>query len=97
MSLFIYVSFFQVDSLIQNLTSPSTRAVSFFFTHVPDLFADQPLTPLHLMTFNTEVTNEGQGYSNVTGLFTAPVSGVYAFFLNTAASPGYADTMQVID
>ena len=33
------------------------------------------------MKFNQVISNVGRGYNNVTGIFTAPYSGLYAFYV----------------
>jgi len=45
-----------------------------------------------VVMFPAVTYNEGSGYSNTTGKFTAPVTGVYAFAKQTCTSSDYAYT-----
>eukprot|EP00916_Digyalum_oweni_P004898 GHVL01008788.1.p1 GENE.GHVL01008788.1~~GHVL01008788.1.p1 ORF type:complete len:206 (+),score=14.15 GHVL01008788.1:235-852(+) len=44
------------------------------------------LTTLSTLKFDNVITNIGNGYDHVTGIFTAPVTGVYAFFLSAMSA-----------
>ena len=48
------------------------------------------------LQFDAVVTNIGQGYDPATGLFTAPVSGVYSFFLSAMSPNSHEDLMLAI-
>ena len=71
-----------------------TPAVSFFAKYTPDLLA-HALNASAALVVNTVVSNEGQAYDSHRGVFTAPFSGTYAFFLSDAASINHATVMQV--
>ena len=47
-------------------------------TH-PSCNADYVITSSSVLTFNDVVTNQGNGFDGGSGLFKAPVSGVYSF------------------
>lgn len=49
------------------------------------------------LKFDDVITNIGNGYDSQTGLFTAPVSGVYAFFLSAMAVDNSGDLDLVIE
>ncbi|XP_060605459.1 collagen alpha-2(VIII) chain-like [Ruditapes philippinarum] len=42
----------------------------------------------HILIFEKTFTNEGTGYDTSTGLFTAPVGGLYQFVIHTCAYKG---------
>lgn len=56
-----------------------------------------PLTSRQILKFDDVVTNIGGGYSSQTGIFTAPVTGVYAFFLNFMTTVKRRDVLLAID
>jgi len=41
----------------------------------------------HVYVFSQTVFNHGDGYNNVTGVFTAPVSGIYMFTVHLCSLP----------
>ena len=47
-----------------------------------------PLGQHSMLVFDKVVLNVGDGYDPHTGIFTAPVSGVYSFFLTQMSSDG---------
>ena len=47
-----------------------------------------PLSTLSTLPFDKTITNVGNAYNTNTGIFTAPVTGVYAFALNMMAPTG---------
>jgi hypothetical protein len=54
-------------------------SVAFFAHNVPDLKLDKTDK---IIIFTTATTNEGSGYDTSTGIFTAPVGGLYQFIVN---------------
>ncbi|KAL4227819.1 hypothetical protein ACF0H5_013256 [Mactra antiquata] len=44
------------------------------------------LKPDQTLVFAEDVTNEGNAYSNITGVFTAPINGTYLFFVHILSS-----------
>ncbi|XP_045183816.2 complement C1q-like protein 4 [Mercenaria mercenaria] len=49
-----------------------------------------------IIVFNNVFTNVGNGYNPYSGHFTAPVRGVYAFFLVITNIPGYSCSVQLL-
>ncbi|XP_060595821.1 uncharacterized protein LOC132749912 [Ruditapes philippinarum] len=62
--------------LAENIKKPS---VGFFAHNVVDLKLDRTDK---IIIFDTATTNEGSGYDTSTGIFTAPVGGLYQFIVN---------------
>ncbi|XP_060601244.1 complement C1q tumor necrosis factor-related protein 5-like [Ruditapes philippinarum] len=60
-------------------------AIAFYVHHLKDLFPD---TSDEILIFARTFTNEGTGYDTSTGLFTAPVGGLYQFDVHTCAYNG---------
>ncbi|XP_060605461.1 complement C1q tumor necrosis factor-related protein 5-like [Ruditapes philippinarum] len=58
-------------------------AIAFYAHHLKDLLLD---TTDEILIFEKTFTNEGTGYDTSTGLFTAPVGGLYQFDVHTCAS-----------
>ncbi|XP_060598346.1 cerebellin-3-like [Ruditapes philippinarum] len=56
--------------------------IAFHAHHVADLVLD---TTDEIVIFTKSVINEGKGYDTSTGLFTAPVGGLYHFVVHTCA------------
>ncbi|XP_060569097.1 uncharacterized protein LOC132727568 isoform X2 [Ruditapes philippinarum] len=65
-----------LKELSENAKRPS---VGFFAHNVVDLKLDKTDK---IIIFTTATTNEGSGYDNSTGIFTAPVGGLYQFIVN---------------
>ncbi|XP_060577745.1 uncharacterized protein LOC132734895 isoform X1 [Ruditapes philippinarum] len=65
-----------LKELSENMKKPS---VAFFAHNVPDLKLDRTDK---IIIFTTATTNEGSGYDISTGIFTAPVGGLYQFIVN---------------
>ncbi|XP_071150370.1 complement C1q-like protein 4 [Mytilus edulis] len=51
----------------------------------------------HTLTYDVSVTNVGNGYNHVTGIFTAPTSGVYVFIWVTRNAFGEYPTKLMIN
>ncbi|XP_060577747.1 collagen alpha-2(VIII) chain-like [Ruditapes philippinarum] len=68
-----------LTELSENLKKPS---VAFFAHNVVDLKLDRTDK---IIIFTTATTNEGSGYDTSTGIFTAPVGGLYQFVVNYCA------------
>jgi hypothetical protein len=58
--------------------------IAFYAHHVKDLVLD---TIDEIIVFEKTFTNEGTGYDTSTGIFTAPVGGLYQFVIHTCAYP----------
>ena len=56
--------------------------VAFHANNVKDLILDQKK---EVLVFQNIITNEGSGYDKSTGIFTAPVEGVYNFIVHVCA------------
>jgi hypothetical protein len=56
--------------------------IAFYAHHLKDMLLD---TSNELLKFEKTFTNEGSGYDTSTGLFTAPVGGLYQFSVHTCA------------
>ncbi|XP_060569098.1 uncharacterized protein LOC132727568 isoform X3 [Ruditapes philippinarum] len=65
-----------LKELSENIKKPS---VAFFAHNVVDLKLDRTDK---IIIFTTATTNEGSGYDTSTGIFTAPVGGLYQFIVN---------------
>ncbi|XP_063413026.1 complement C1q subcomponent subunit C-like [Mytilus trossulus] len=66
-------------------TKPSQReSVAFSVTRT----TDTQLSPLQTLVFDKVYLNEGGGYNAHTGLFTAPVNGIYYFAVTFMAQSG---------
>ncbi|XP_053372691.1 uncharacterized protein LOC128546317 [Mercenaria mercenaria] len=65
----------------ENMKKPS---VAFYANHVTDL----ALRTDKIIVFDTTITNEGSGYDASTGIFTAPVGGLYQFTTHVCVHNG---------
>ncbi|XP_060560799.1 uncharacterized protein LOC132720638 isoform X2 [Ruditapes philippinarum] len=65
-----------LKELSENMKKPS---IAFFAHNVVDLKLDKFDK---IIIFTTATTNEGSGYDTSTGIFTAPVGGLYQFIIN---------------
>ncbi|XP_060564594.1 complement C1q subcomponent subunit C-like [Ruditapes philippinarum] len=65
-----------LTELSENIKKPS---VAFFAHNVVDLQLEKTDK---IIIFTTATTNEGSGYDTSTGIFTAPVGGLYQFIVN---------------
>ena len=69
--------------------------VAFHADYVKDLILDQNK---EVLVFQNIITNEGSGYDKSTGIFTAPVDGVYYFTVHVcAANSKYSPIGIVLD
>jgi hypothetical protein len=59
--------------------------IAFYAHHLKDLLPD---TTDEILIFEKTFTNEGTGYDTSTGIFTAPVGGLYQFVIHTCAYKG---------
>ncbi|XP_060595289.1 caprin-2-like [Ruditapes philippinarum] len=59
--------------------------IAFYSHHLKDLLPD---TTNEILIFEKTFTNEGTGYDTSTGIFTAPVGGLYQFVIHTCAYRG---------
>ncbi|XP_060570819.1 heavy metal-binding protein HIP-like [Ruditapes philippinarum] len=64
------------EELIQLQEKLAQPPVAFYAHHLKDMFLD---TTDEILIFGKTFTNEGTGYDTSTGLFTAPVGGLYKF------------------
>ncbi|XP_060561131.1 complement C1q tumor necrosis factor-related protein 5-like [Ruditapes philippinarum] len=58
--------------------------IAFYAHHVLDLVLD---TTDEIVIFTKSVINEGTGYDTSTGIFTAPIGGLYQFSVHTCSNP----------
>ncbi|KAK7462068.1 hypothetical protein BaRGS_00038516 [Batillaria attramentaria] len=71
------------DTKISNIQQKQAQAAAFTVRFAHDNgTTGLPLATHSTLIFDKIVYNLGNGYSTRTGIFTAPVSGVYSFFLN---------------
>ncbi|XP_053376526.1 heavy metal-binding protein HIP-like [Mercenaria mercenaria] len=68
-----------LTDLKEEIASPS---VAFYAHHVTDLVLD---VTHEIIVFDTIITKEGSGYDTSTGIFTAPVGGLYQFTVHVCA------------
>ncbi|XP_053375911.1 complement C1q and tumor necrosis factor-related protein 9A-like isoform X2 [Mercenaria mercenaria] len=66
----------------EEMAKPS---VAFYAHHVTDLVLD---VSDEIIVFDTIITNEGSGYDTSTGIFTAPVEGLYQFTVHVCSKTG---------
>lgn len=66
------------------LDSESDVPIS-FYAYVSDDFRIEKNSG-HMFTYDVVVTNNGLGYNKTTGVFTSPISGVFAFSWTVVAS-----------
>ncbi|KAL3854177.1 hypothetical protein ACJMK2_013455 [Sinanodonta woodiana] len=77
-------------SKVSQATSNKTKAVAFTATLTKTIANMQ----LHQhIKFDHVITNEGSAYDSSTGTFTAPVTGVYAFYLTVTNIPQYSASL----
>ncbi|XP_060598350.1 complement C1q tumor necrosis factor-related protein 5-like [Ruditapes philippinarum] len=70
------------EKLIQLQGKLEQPPIAFYAHHLKDLKLD---TTDEILIFEKTFTNEGTGYDTSTGLFTAPVGGLYQFSVHTCA------------
>ncbi|XP_045185274.2 complement C1q and tumor necrosis factor-related protein 9A-like [Mercenaria mercenaria] len=68
-----------IEQEVENMKKPP---VAFYADHVTDTSLD---TTGKIIVFDNTITNEGSGYSTSTGIFTAPVGGLYQFTVHVCA------------
>ncbi|XP_060561172.1 complement C1q tumor necrosis factor-related protein 5-like isoform X3 [Ruditapes philippinarum] len=72
------------QKLIQLQGKLEQPPIAFYAHHLKDLLPD---TTDKILIFEKTFTNEGTGYDTSTGIFTAPVGGLYQFDVHTCAYP----------
>ncbi|XP_053375909.1 complement C1q-like protein 3 isoform X2 [Mercenaria mercenaria] len=75
----------KTKDLEKNEEEIARPSVAFYAHHVTDLALD---VTDEIIVFDTIVTNEGSGYEKSTGIFTAPVGGLYQFTGYVCAQTG---------
>ncbi|XP_060597395.1 caprin-2-like [Ruditapes philippinarum] len=75
----------QKEELIQLKGKLEQPQIAFYAHHVKDLALD---STDEILIFEKTITNEGTGYDTSTGLFTAPVGGLYQFDVHTCPDKG---------
>ncbi|XP_060607443.1 caprin-2-like [Ruditapes philippinarum] len=70
------------EKLIQLQGKLEQPPIAFYAHHLKDLLPD---TKNEILIFEKTFTNEGTGYDTSTGIFTAPVGGLYQFVIHTCA------------
>ncbi|XP_060595286.1 complement C1q tumor necrosis factor-related protein 5-like [Ruditapes philippinarum] len=73
------------EELIQLQGKLERPPIAFHAHHVADLVLD---TTDEIVIFTKSVINEGTGYDTSTGIFTAPVGGLYQFSVHTCVYKG---------
>ncbi|XP_060579240.1 uncharacterized protein LOC132736168 [Ruditapes philippinarum] len=73
------------EKIIQLQGKLEQPPVAFYAHHLKDMLLD---TTDEILIFEKTFTNEGTGYDTSTGLFTAPVGGLYQFVIHTCAYKG---------
>ncbi|XP_060582857.1 uncharacterized protein LOC132739210 [Ruditapes philippinarum] len=73
------------EKLIQLQGKLEQPPVAFYAHHLKDMLLD---TTNEILIFEKTFTNEETGYDTSTGLFTAPVGGLYQFVVHTCAYKG---------
>jgi hypothetical protein len=68
-------------------------SVAFFAHNVVDLKLDRTDK---ILIFTTATTNEGSGYDISTGIFTAPVGGVYQFIVHYCTNSGHHSPLALV-
>ncbi|XP_025109413.1 complement C1q-like protein 3 [Pomacea canaliculata] len=89
----------QIQTLQAKLTALEYRLPSTFtpvaftvgFSH-DDQDKGIAMGPLQILKFDNVLTNMGAGYDETTGIFTAPVSGTYGFYLSVMAPNAHGYT-----
>ncbi|XP_053375903.1 uncharacterized protein LOC123534659 isoform X3 [Mercenaria mercenaria] len=70
---------------LTDLKEMAKPSVAFHAHHVTDLALD---VTDKIIVFDTIITNEGSGYDTSTGIFSAPVGGLYQFTVHVCSSSG---------
>lgn len=91
-SLIVFVVFFFLDKRLLIDSAPSPGIVAFYAY----MSANEPLQQHKTLIFDVIKMNYGHGYSNFTGAFTSPVTGLFIFTFTAHPSVNSAASLEFV-
>ncbi|XP_052787000.1 uncharacterized protein LOC128222163 [Mya arenaria] len=83
----------QIRAAFNNIKEPVLIPAVFFHARSPQTSS---VTTGEIIVYKTGETNQGNGYSAITGKFTAPVQGLYMFFMHTCTNTKKNAYLQIV-